>query len=213
MRPTFVRPEVRHDSDAAVIPGGLTPLIQTLFGKILPHPNFAVAITNSLTQYCNRSRGYQCRIYGGGISLWSWGSVGILQKLNCFSCQLRWGGGGRRRLRWTKWMGNYKVTIFPRDADSPGSITGPWYNIVCQQCWTMPVLGELNCLVGKCNIIKKHCKIPVVDLPRRYSILLCFGVRIQPADADGRWQYWLNKLLLRNRILPLSFEDYWPIKV
>ena len=23
-----------------------------------PHPNFAVAITNSLTQYCNRSRGY-----------------------------------------------------------------------------------------------------------------------------------------------------------
>ena len=79
VRPTFVRPEVRHDSDAAVIPGGLTPLIQTLFGKILPHPNFAVAITNSLTQYCNRSRGYQCRIYGGGISLWSWGSVGILQ--------------------------------------------------------------------------------------------------------------------------------------
>ena len=94
VRQTFVRPEVRHDSDAAVIPGGLTPLIQTLFGKILPHPNFAVAITNSLTQYCNRSRGYQCRIYGGGISLWSWGSVGILQKLNCFSCQLRWGGGG-----------------------------------------------------------------------------------------------------------------------
>ena len=47
-----------RDSDAAVIPGGLTPLIQTLFGKILPHPNFAVAITNSLTQYCNRSRGY-----------------------------------------------------------------------------------------------------------------------------------------------------------
>ena len=58
VRPTFVRPEVRRDSDAAVIPGGLTPLIQTLFGKILLHPNFAVAITNSLTQYCNRSRGY-----------------------------------------------------------------------------------------------------------------------------------------------------------
>ena len=51
-------PEVRRDSDAAVIPGGLTPLIQTLFGKILPHPNFAVAITNLLTQYCYRSRGY-----------------------------------------------------------------------------------------------------------------------------------------------------------
>ena len=42
-----MRPEVRRDSDAAVIPGGLTPLIQTLFGKILPHPNFAVAITNA----------------------------------------------------------------------------------------------------------------------------------------------------------------------
>ena len=30
------------------------------FGKILhlkPHPNFAIAITNLLTQYCNRSRG------------------------------------------------------------------------------------------------------------------------------------------------------------
>ena len=59
-------------------------------------------------------------------------------------------------------------------------------HFMSEQCWTMPALGELNCLVGKCNIIKKHCKIVIVDQPRRYSILLCFGVRIQPADADGR---------------------------
>ena len=47
-----------------------TPLLASvskLFGKLLhlkPHSNFAVAITNSLTQYCNRSCGYKCRIYG-----------------------------------------------------------------------------------------------------------------------------------------------------
>ena len=39
-----MRPEVRRDSDAAVIPGGLTPLIQTLLAKYcctptLPSPS------------------------------------------------------------------------------------------------------------------------------------------------------------------------------
>ena len=76
------------------------------------------------------------------------------------------GGGAAADL--DKVNGHSKVTIFPRDADSPGSITGPWYNILCQQCWTMPVLGELNCLVGKCNIIKKHCKITIVSAKALY---------------------------------------------
>ena len=67
--------------------------------------------------------------------------MGILQKLNCFSCQLRWGGGPPQtsvdKVNWQF----YKVTICPRDADSPGSITEPWYNILCKnsagpcQCW------------------------------------------------------------------------------
>ena len=52
------------------------------------------------------------------------------------------GGGGAPQTSVDKvnWQ-FYKVTIFPRDADSPGSITEPWYNILCQnsagpcQCW------------------------------------------------------------------------------
>ena len=70
--------------------------------------------------------------------------MGILQKLNCFSCmpvEMGGGGGGGAADFGGQSELAIQVTIFPRDADSPGSITGPWYNILCQnsagpcQCW------------------------------------------------------------------------------
>ena len=82
VRPMFVQLQQElhpHDIDAVVMRRKMTSCLlmfvwrhvclahaapvsnnDDFFGKILhlkPHPNFAVVITNSLTQYCNRSRG------------------------------------------------------------------------------------------------------------------------------------------------------------
>ena len=64
-----MRPEVRRDSDAAVIPGGLTPLIQTLFGKILPHPNFASPSPIHSRNIVIEAAATNAEFTGGGISL------------------------------------------------------------------------------------------------------------------------------------------------
>ena len=87
-------PEVHRDSDAAVIPGGLTPLIQTLFGKILRTPTLPSPSPIHSRNIVIEATATNADFTGEVLVCEAGGSVGILQKLNCFSCPLIWGGGG-----------------------------------------------------------------------------------------------------------------------